>query len=302
VDRRGHATPLPLPPRSYLNARISPDGEQIAVEVEGPNHDFYIHDIGRGVTSRVTNDGVSHGPILSPDGKRSVYRSWRDGKMTLYWMPSGRSGPSERLMKTTAWQHAVSFSPDGGNLIFDQWDGENRVSNDWELPTTGDRQPRPLSQSKFSEGAGMFSPDGKWLVYCSMESGKAELYVQPWPGPGPKIQISLEGGMDPIWRHDGKEIFYRNGGRLTVVTVNLGPPLKAGRPQALWKGSYTFSLSSSCGLKGVTTASYDVTPDGRRFLMAKDNEQEMYATRIVVVLSWVEELERIVAEAAGKKT
>jgi hypothetical protein len=151
-------------------------------------------------------------------------------------------------------------------------------------------------------GAGKFSPDGKWVVYCSMESGKAEIYVQPWPGPGPKIQISSEGGMDPMWRRDGKEIFYRNASKMMAVPVSTQASFQAGRPQLLWEGEYTLGLSSSCGLRGVTFTSYDVSLDGQRFLMIKDNDQNMYATKIVVVVNWVEELKRIMAEAGSKKT
>jgi len=156
-------------------------------------------------------------------------------------------------------------------------------------------------QGKSQTGAGKFSPDGKWVVYCSQESGKAEVYVQPWPGPGPKIQISSDGGWDPLWRADGKEIFYRNGPRMMVVAVSTGTPFQAGRPQVLWEGEYTFGLSSSCGVRGATATGYDVSRDGQRFLMIKDNDGNTYSTKVVVVLNWVEELKRIMAGNGDKK-
>jgi serine/threonine-protein kinase len=301
VDRQGQVTRLPLPPRPYLNQRISPDGKLIAFEVEGPNHDFYVHDPARGVTTRMTADGLSHGPIWSPDGKHIAYRSWKEGMMTLYWMPADRSGPAERLNKTPGWQQPVSFSPDGQSLIFDQNNAASRSTNMWLLPMTGEREPRPISSSQFTEAAGKFSPDGKWIVYCSTESGKPEVYVQPFPGPGPKIQISSEGGMDPVWRRDGKEVFYRNGDKMMSVSVATGPPFRAGRPRMLWEEEYMFSPSSSCGIKGPSTTSYDVSPDGEHFLMTKDNDQNLYSTRIVVVLNWAEELKTLVAAAEGKR-
>ena len=272
----------------------------LAVEVEGPNHDFYFYDFERAVMSRVTNDVTSHAPIWSPDGKRIAFRTWKGGKMTLAWMPADRSGSAELLVNTPAWQSAVSFSPDGKYLAYDQVE-PNREYGVWMLPLMGDRQPHLFTRSKFFQGAGKFSPDGKWVVYCSMESGKAEVYVQPWPGPGPKIQISSDGGMDPMWRRDGKEIFYRNGSRMMAVAVSAQPAFQAGRPQALWEGEYTMGLSSSCGLRGATFTSYDVSLDGQRFLMIKDHDEKMYATKVVVVLNWVEELKRIMAEAASKK-
>jgi len=302
VDRQGKATPLPLPPRSYLDPRLSPDGKLLALEVEGPNHDFYAYDFARAVMSRITNDGTSHAPIWSPDGKRIAFRTWKGGKMTLAWMPSDRSGPEEMLVKVPAWQSAVSFSPDGNHLAFDQVAFDSsREDGVWIMPLTGDREPRPFAKSRFPVGAGKFSPDGNWVVYCSMESGKAEIYVQPWPGPGAKIQISSEGGMDPIWRRDGKEIFYRNASKMMAVPDSTQVSFQAGRPQMLWEGEYMFGLSSSCGLRGVTFTSYDVSLDGQRFLMIKDNDQNMYATKIVVVVNWAEELKRIMAESSGKK-
>ena len=301
VDRQGKAAQLPLPARSYLNPRISPDGKQLAVEVEGVNHDFYVYDFDRAVMTNMTNDGISHAPIWTPDGKHIAYRSWKGGKMTLWRMPADRSTQPERLLtKLEGWQQAVSFSPDGKNLVFDQLGVERRPAV-WVLPMEGDREPHPFAASGFPEGAGKFSPDGRWMVYCSMESGKAEVFVQPWPGPGPKIQISSEGGMDPVWRRDGKEIFYRNGTKMMTVAVGTQPPFRAGRPQQLWEGDYMFGPSSSCGIKGTTTTSYDVSPDGQRLLMVRETDQKMYATKIVVVLNWVEELKRKMADAGGKK-
>ena len=292
VDRKGNATALPLPPRSYLNPRISPDGKTLAVEVEGPNHDVYSYDFDRAVMSRITNDGTSHGPIWSPDGKRIAFRSWIGGKMSLAWMPADRSGPAELLGNVPAWQSAVSFSPDGKYLSFDQVGfGSAAEEGIWIMPLTGDRQPRPVTTSKFPVGAGKFSPDGKWLVYCSQESGKAEIYAQQWPGPGPKLQVSSEGGMDPMWRRDGKEIFYRNATKLMAVPVNTQPSFQAGRPQLLWEGEYNYGLSSSCGLKGATITSYDISLDGQRFLVTLPAEASAPPS-LVITVNWPELLKR----------
>jgi hypothetical protein len=124
------------------------------------------------------------------------------------------------------------------------------------------------------------------------------VYVQPWPGPGPKIQISSEGGDDPIWSRDGKELFYRSGDKMMVVAVSLAGGFRAGKPRVLWEGSYSHGMSSSCGMPGATSANYDVTGDGQRFLMVKDLDQGAVSTRIVVVLNFAEELKRL---SKGKK-
>jgi hypothetical protein len=105
-----------------------------------------------------------------------------------------------------------------------------------------------------------------------------------------------------MWRRDGKEIFYRDGSKMMVVPVSTQASLQAGKPRLLWEGEYTLGLSSSCGLRGATFTSYDVSLDGQRFLMIKDHDQNLNATKIVVVLNWVEELKRIMAETGGKKT
>jgi eukaryotic-like serine/threonine-protein kinase len=299
VDRRGRATPLPLPPRPYLNPRISPDGKRLAIEIEGANHDFYVYDFDRGVMSRFTTDGASHAPIWTADGGRIAYRTWQGGMMTISWLPADRSGPAERLVNYTAWQSAVSFSPDGKYLAFDQYDRTSTDGGDiWVLPLRGDRQPRPVVKTAAPEGAAKFSPDGKWLLYSSMESGRPEIYVQAWPGPGAKIQISSDGGTDPMWRRDGREIFYRNETRMMAVPVGVGgSAFSAGKPQVLWTGGdYFHGLSSSCGWRGTSRTSYDVSPDGERFLMIKDADANLYATKIAVIVNWVEELKRMAPE------
>lgn len=302
VDRHGRTTPLPLPPRPYLNPRLSPDGTQLAVEIEGANHDFYVYDFDRDILSKFTTDGTSHAPIWSPDGRRIAYRTWKGGAMTMSWMPADRSGPEQSLVNFKAWQSAVSFSPDAKYLTFDQYDRTSVDGGDiWVLPLDGDRQPRPVVKTTFPEGAAKFSPDGQWLVYSSMESGKSEVYVQAWPGPGAKIQISSEGGTDPMWRRDGTEIFYRSDSQMMAVPVITGTAFKAGKPQRLWAEGYFQGLSSSCGWKGTSRTSYDVSIDGQRFLMIKDADAQLYATKIAVVVNWVEELRRIMAEAAAAR-
>jgi Tol biopolymer transport system component len=296
VDRQGKGTPLPLPARSYLFPRVSPDGKRLAFEVEGVNHDLYTYEPDRDVTTMMTTDGVSHAPVWTPDGKHLAFRSWKAGTMTMWWMPSDRSGPEERLTTVGARQSVVSFSPDGRYMAFNQMELGGTGTDVWMLPMQGDRTPQPFVKSKFADGSGRFSPDGKWVAYCSNESKRNEVYVQPWPGPGPKIQISSEGGSDPIWSRNGKELFYRNGDKMMVVAVATQPTFRASKPQLLWEGQYSEGMSSSCGPPGTTSANYDVTSDGRRFLMVKDLDQGAVSTRIVVVLNFAQELKRLSKE------
>jgi tRNA A-37 threonylcarbamoyl transferase component Bud32 len=255
VDRSGKSEKLPLPPRSYLHPRISPDGRRLAMEVEGSSHDVFVYDFASGVLTNFTADGISHWPIWSPDGKRIGYRSGPMGKFQLYQMPWDRSGRAERLETKTMSASSESYDPTG-------------------------------------QGSAKFSPDGRWLAYCTNESGRPQVYVKGFPT-GAKIQISIDGGNDPVWRRDGRELFYRNADRMMAVPISLGDTFDAGRPEELWRGPYSHGMSSSCGAPGLSSSNYDVTPDGQRFLMIQDEDVTTTSSdRMVVVLGFAQELAR----------
>jgi len=161
-----------------------------------------------------------------------------------------------------------------------------------------DGRQHPLNDTKYAQGSPKFSPDGRWLACCSNESGKPQAYVQAFPGPGPKVQISNEGGTDPVWKRTGGELFYRNGDSMMAVSVSTGSAFTAGRPQELWKGHYSHGMASSCGPAGLTSSNYDATADGQRFLMIKDdNEDSAISKQVVVVLGWADEVSRLSVKA-----
>lgn len=288
VDRSGKEEPLPLPPASYLYPRLSPDGHSLAVEMEGPNHDFAIYDFDRGVLSKMTTDGESHDPVWSPDGRRIAFRSWLAGGMTMWMMPADRSAAPTRLNPSGTRESPVAFSPDGRYLAFD---AKNPDTGDdaWALPLAGGG-PLPLAQTRFGEGSAKFSPDGRWVAYSSDESGRPEVYVQAFPGPGPKIQVSNQGGIDPIWRRSGGELYYRGFGTMMAVSYTADGGFRASAPTLLWKASYSAGNGASCGMPGVSSSNYDVTADGQRFLMVKEQAEALSSTTVVVVLNWLEEL------------
>jgi Tol biopolymer transport system component len=270
------------------------------VEIEGPNHDFYVYDFARSVLTKMTTDGESHDPVWMPDGKRLAFRSWLAGGMTMWMMPADRSARPVRLDPAGTRQSPVSFSPDGRFLTFDQKDPQTR-DDAWVLPLDGSGQPQPVARSRFAEGSAKFSPDGRWIAYASDESGKSEVYVQPFPGPGPKVQISNAGGYDPVWRRSGGgELYYRAGKTMMVVSIATAPDIRVSAPKQLWEGSYSDGSGSSCGMPGVSSSNYDVTPDGQRFLMVRDEDSSPPSTRIVVVLNWAEELKS--RSASGTST
>ena len=185
---------------------------------------------------------------------------------------------------------SADWSPDGQTLAFVEPRPETG-QDIWVLPLTGNRQPRAILQTRFNEAYPDFSPDGQWLAYASNESGRTEVYVQPYPGPGPRQQVSTDGGTAPAWSRDGRELFFTTtqttGGQATftkmmAVTVGLRPTFTAGAPRVLFQGHY----GATAGIRG-----YDVTADGRRFLMVQQKERPpVSASEMILVQNWLEEL------------
>jgi serine/threonine-protein kinase len=296
VDRDGTAESLPLPPRSYLHPRFSPDGRQLAVEIEGPNHDFYVYDFARAVLTKMTTDGESHWPVWSPDGSRLAYRSGHMAAWRMWEMPVDRSGAPQQLPGVGVAQSVESWSPDGRTIAYTATTAQ--PGSHIMVASLDDQQSRPIVDVRAPAGSPKFSPDGRWLAYCSNESGTPQVYVQAFPGPGARIQVSADGGTDPVWKRTGGELLYRNGDKMMAVTVSSTPTFTAGRPQLLWEGRYSHGMSASCGPAGATSSNYDVTPDGRRFLMIKDTTLDQAISRqVVVVLGWTDELTRLASRS-----
>lgn len=299
VDRDGNAEPLPLAPKSYLHPRLSPDERRLAIEVEGANHNLYVYDFDRGVLANVTTDGISHWPVWSPDGRQLSFRAGPMGRTVMWQVPADRSRAPQQVPAKGAGQSAESWSPDGRTIVY-------TATNPGSPPSImaahldSNREAEVVDQQKGPIGSPKFSPDGRWLAYCSMESGKAQAYVQAFPGPGPKIQISTDGGTDPVWKRSGGELYYRNGDSMMVVNVSTGPAFTAGRPRELWKGHYSHGMSTSCDPPGATSSNYDVTADGKRFLMVKDDDLDRTVSKqLVVVLGRIEPNGRQESATAG---
>jgi Tol biopolymer transport system component len=184
----------------------------------------------------------------------------------------------------------MAWSPDGKVLAFIEA-GPQSGRGIWLLRADGDRMPQPLLQDAFNQGSPFFSPDGHWLGYVSDQSGRNEVYIQPFAGPGAKWQISTEGGTEPVWTRNGREIIYRAGSKMMAVEVTSQPAFTASKPKLIFEtvGNY---IDISAG------ADYDVSADGQRFVMVKEDEQAA-PTQINVVLNWFEELKQKVP--TGKK-
>jgi serine/threonine-protein kinase len=296
VDRDGKAEPVRIPARSYLHPRLSPEDRRLAIEVEGTSHDLYVYDFERDVLANITTDGVSHWPVWSPDGSELGYRSGPMGRFALWRVPADRSRAPQKVSATGVSQSAESWSPDGRTIAYTA--AAPGVAPGIMVARLDGSEAEPLSIGKAPQGSSKFSPDGRWLAYCSNESGRPQVYVQAFPGPGPKVQVSNDGGTDPVWRRTGGELYYRNGDTMMAVAVTTDATFGAGRPQELWEGRYSHGMSSSCGPAGATSSNYDVTADGRRFLMIKDDDQDRAMSKeIIVVQAWADEVTRLSASA-----
>ncbi|MGD0957207.1 MAG: protein kinase [Candidatus Acidiferrales bacterium] len=289
VSRDGAEQSLAAPVRAYRFPRLSPNGQRVAVNTDGQ---LWLYDLSRGTLSRFTFEGNDLNTIAlwTPDGMRIAFNSNKEGPQHLFWQLVNGTGGAERLTIDEYNKFPSSFSPDGQLLAYTEVN-PTTGSDIWVL-RLGDRKAQPFLQTAFNESAPRFSPDGRWLAYVSDESGRYEVYVQPYPGPGGKWQISTEGGTEPVWNRNGRELFYRNGNKMMAVDVTAQPSFSAGKPRVLFEGQYSAS--------GPSLPSYDVSADGQRFLMLKPSEQAGAApTQINVVLNWFEELKRRVA--AGTK-
>jgi serine/threonine-protein kinase len=284
VARDGTEHPLPTPARNYDWPRLSPDGRRIAVEVGAQT---WIYDIERDSLTRFAFEGTQNdSPVWSPDGRRIAFRSNRDGPLNIYWQMADGSGGTERLTMSQQVQIPDSWSDDGQFLAFHA--NAPMTIRDILVLRLGDRREDVFLQTPANEGAPRFSPDGRWLAYASNESGRPEVYVQPYPGPGGKWLISTDGGTEPVWNPNGRELFYRNGTGMMAVPVATETGFAVGRPTLLFEGAY---VSVQFPLIAVA---YDVSADGQRFLMVKEDSTAAGPTQINVVLNWFEELKRLV--------
>jgi serine/threonine-protein kinase len=249
VDRKGAEQPLSAPPHNYVMPRVSPDGQRVVAGIEEADGQIWVYDLSRDTLTRLTFEGTNNiDPLWTPDGKRIVFKG---NKNRLFWQPADGSGPPEELTKSELGPNSVpgSFSPDGQVLAFM---GNNPSDDLYTLPLS-DGKPQPFLRTSSNQTAPRFSPDGHFIAYASNESGRYEIYVRPYPGPGGKWQISTDGGGEPVWNPKGRELFYRNGNKMMAVDVTTQGTFSAGKPRVLFEGRYVPTPRSF--------QDYDVSPD-----------------------------------------
>jgi serine/threonine-protein kinase len=288
ADRQGQQQQAISETVLWGTGRLSPDGRRIANGVytsattAGSPQDIWVFDTERKIKTRVTFGGVNADPIWTPDGRRITYSALLDGKRGIYWVQADGSGKPEQLLATDSEATPSSWSPDGKFLLYSQ-SVDKKPPRIWVLPVAGGvaGKPYPLHDAEAYETGAQVSPDGRWVAYVSQETGQTEIYVQPFPGPGGKERVSTQGGDSVRWARSGRELFYRvltGESGVMAVDFQAGPHLQLGLPKVLIKGTF-----------GTT---FDVAPDGKRFLVELIGGADTGGRRMVGVDNWFEELKR----------
>ena len=283
VDRvTGDETPLGAPPRAYRSSRISPDGTRVAVEIRDQQDDIWVWDLTGGTLTRLTLDaGQDSGGVWTPDSQRLIFGSTRAGLPALFWKAADGTGTTDPLGDGERPRLPMAVAPDGSVVV--AMELNEGSLNLITVSLTGDPVSEDLLVTEFNEGNAALSPNGQWVAYQSNTSGEFEVYVRPFPDADSALHpISTNGGRNPLWAPDGRELFYvESDGRLLAVPIQTDPTFARGTATVVMDGDYQ-------------PTAYDIDPSGERFLVVKPMEALVGDSRslpsLTFVLNWVREL------------
>ena len=282
VDMAGKVEPLGTPERGFEDLSVSPDGKRIATTiVENASADLWVYDRERDALTRLTQAGDCGDPLWSPDGNRVIYTN----PAGLYAVPADGSSPPVKL-NSQQWGEPDSFSPDSGQLLYSTFSPATNDAALWQLPNKGSAQPKQMFPGVARVMDARFSPDGHWIAYVSAQSGLAQVYLQAFPGPGERVQVSTDGGLEPVWAPNGSELYFRAGRKLMAVDVKTRTALAVGKPRLLFEGDFELSHHD-----------YGILPDGRHFIMIQPLGGNLMPAEMHVVVNWAKELKARVAAA-----
>jgi len=283
VDRQSQEEVLPFAPQFYGAFQLSPDGSRAAITISVTTKDIWVYDLVRGSRSRLTRQGNNSIPVWTPDGKKIAFASDRNGVLSMFLKSVTGRGEAEQLSETK-FSEPFSWSPDGRTLAFTVTTSDS-ARGIWLMHLEGDRTPQLFLGTPFVEWGPRFSPDGRYIAYTSDESGQSETYVEPYPRTGERWQISNGGGEEPVWSPASNEIFYSNGPLWMAVTFKTQPRFEVITRSDMFSGPYL----------NVHGFGYDVSPDGKRFLLIKDSGVRT-VQQINVVVNWFKELKRLIPD------
>lgn len=287
LDRNGKQIGETGTPAGYINPRLSPDGRKLAVSIISPaaaSGGIWIFDLTAGTSARLTFSlAVINGPTWSSDGKTIVFVSNETRDFHLYRKPADGTGTVTPVLIDDAAENQPCFSPDGRYVVFARraTHGVSRPEI-WAVPLFGDSKPFPVVQTSSGPGvaAPELSPNGKWLAYMSSESGRDEILIVPFGHGSGKWLVSPNGGELPRWRGDGKELFYMTADNkiMSAEITEQSSTLSIGKVHELFKPSFPVFVAPGNSL-------FDVTPDGKRFVMVDRGVQQASAP-LTLVVNW----------------
>ena len=285
VDHRGSEEPVTALRFPFQAPCLSPDGRRIAYVTQAQDWQVFVYDLETGTNSQLTHEGMSSRVIWTRDGRQVVFLWFVGPGINLFSQPYDGSSPMERLTTSDHDHYPASWTPDGRTLAL--VDMHSGGQYDIALLETGSGRVRPFLNSPFTETFPEISPDGRWIAYVSDESGRAEVFVQSFPGPGSKHQVSSQGGVQPLWAKDGKQLYFRWRDQVWAADVRTESGFSTGKPRLLFeRPGYS---------PGHPTRSYDLSLDGQRFLMVKQEQRTPApVTEMTLVQNWFEELKRLV--------
>jgi eukaryotic-like serine/threonine-protein kinase len=274
-------------PREYGFPRLSPEGKRLALTVGTADHrDIWLRDLESGTLSRLTTEGTTNERAeWSPDGTRVLYRTDRGVRTAIWWSPADRSGDAAPLLSGPRLDvFEAVISPDGRHIVYQL---DTLGADLYYRSMTGDTTPKGISTAPTAiETMPRISPDGRWVAFTTNESGRDEIVVQPFPGPGGRVQVSSGGGSEPVWSRDGRRLFFRGEGQVMAATVQTGPGFRVTARDTLFTDSYAFATNPH--------ANFDVMPDGARFIFLEPASEGS----MVVVANWRAVLRERMAERA----
>jgi serine/threonine-protein kinase len=288
IDSHGTFEPVTTTPQAYSYPRLSPDGKRVALTIgTADQSSIWLQDFASSTLVRLTEAGrACERPEWTPDGQRVLFRTDRAGTTAIWWQPADMSATATPL--EGGGPHLLYegvISPDGTRLVYQVDDAGTNQADVMYRSLEGDTTSRPVIATTAIESQARVSPDGKWIAYVTDASGVAQIVVRPFPGPGGQVQVSGSGGVEPVWSRDGKRLFYRTGGLMMAASITTTPQFAVIGRAELFKDDYLLAVAPH--------ANYDVSLDGKRFLMIKATTQ----VELSVVYGWLNEVRARLAAA-----